>query len=218
VIATSIYARRRSLNPVRGLEPYKFCVRLGSARSRTNKTAHHEIQSIKATTRPLSFRCAYLIAARRREGASVMAKKKKKKERNSSGKTAKKAKRASLASKPRKAAKKSHRRRLAAASAAPKSAQVIMEFTKSDDSPDDVRITLFEPTKRALEQGEKNGRSNPRSVGDSVHTLVNVMVPQPTGGKRTAVITVTHSDPAILVVTVPDGESGADGVTTLDVI
>jgi hypothetical protein len=146
-----------------------------------------------------------------------MAKKVKKKKKSSS--SVKKARETNRVRKPKKAAKqKAHRPSLATTSSGPPGDPVVMEFTKSDDSPDDVRITLFNPTVRALEQGSKTGRSDPRQVGDRVRTLVNVMVNQPTGGSRTATITVTHASPPVLVVTVPQGQSGVDGVTTLDVV
>jgi hypothetical protein len=94
---------------------------------------------------------------------------------------------------------------------------VVLEFTKDDNSPDDVRVTLLKPKDRVLKQDEKTGKSQPRKPGD-VDALVEVKVPAPTGQRRTATIAVTNVTASPIVLTVPDGQASAEGVATLTVV
>ena len=94
---------------------------------------------------------------------------------------------------------------------------VILTFTKDDNSPEDVRVTLQEPEDCALAWGDKTGKSQPRNPG-KVKALVEVRVPAPTGGKRTATISVTNVTASPIVATVADGKSSFEGVVRLTVV
>jgi len=78
-------------------------------------------------------------------------------------------------------------------------------------------LTLLNPKDRALKQGQKTGKSQPRMPGD-VDALVEVKVPAPIGPGRTATISVTNVTASPIVLTVPDGSTSAEGVATLTVV
>lgn len=89
-----------------------------------------------------------------------------------------------------------------------------LEFTKLDNSPDDVKISLKKPQEVVLRPGESKGKSDPRPPG-AVDAVVQVSVPTAVGGNRTATVEVTNVTASPILVTVPDGSASRTVIVTL---